>query len=190
MKTLTFTVEDALLSPLGFAVLSGAGLLTDKYGPEGEEANIHVHRTTTAMVSEDKIDLKDALGTNERICKTAPIFVMVLDEYSDMNGTFIDGLDVETDGKSLKGTLTQYAGKAVFVDYYVLEKSSAVDELQIDAANFAGYYYVEASTLFRRQSDGVDMPAELTFPNVKIQSNFTFSMASSGDPSELMRLAA
>ena len=41
-----------------------------------------------------------------------------------------------------------------------------------------GYYYVEASTLFRRQSDGVDMPAEITLPNVKIQSNFTFSMAS------------
>ena len=27
------------------------------------------------------------------------------------------------------------------------------------------------------------MPATLTFPNVKIQSNFTFSMASTGDPS-------
>ena len=26
-KTLTFTVEDALLSPIGFAVLSGAGLI-------------------------------------------------------------------------------------------------------------------------------------------------------------------
>ena len=27
------------------------------------------------------------------------------------------------------------------------------------------------------------MPAEITLPNVKIQSNFTFSMASTGDPS-------
>ena len=27
------------------------------------------------------------------------------------------------------------------------------------------------------------MPAILTLPNVKIQSNFTFTMASSGDPS-------
>ena len=27
------------------------------------------------------------------------------------------------------------------------------------------------------------MPAEITIPNVKIQSNFTFSMASTGDPS-------
>ena len=27
------------------------------------------------------------------------------------------------------------------------------------------------------------MPCEITLPNVKIQSNFTFNMASSGDPS-------
>ena len=55
--------------------------------------------------------------------------------------------------------------------------------LIVTEQDLAGYYYVEASTLFRRQSDGVDMPAELTLPNVKIQSNFTFTMASTGDPS-------
>ena len=68
------------------------------------------------------------------------------------------------------------------VDYYVIKKK-AVSEIQIDAENFAGYYYVEADTLFRRQDNGVDMPAEITLPNVKIQSNFTLTMASSGDPS-------
>jgi hypothetical protein len=36
--------------------------------------------------------------------------------------------------------------------------------------------------LFRDQN-GVDMPAEFIIPNCKIQSNFTFTMASSGDPS-------
>ena len=55
--------------------------------------------------------------------------------------------------------------------------------MNIDAENFAGYYYVEAATLFRRESDGKDLPAEIIFPRVKIQSNFTFTMASSGDPS-------
>jgi hypothetical protein len=29
----------------------------------------------------------------------------------------------------------------------------------------------------------MDMPVNITFPKVKIQSNFTFSMASTGDPS-------
>ena len=113
-KTLTFTVEDALLSPIGFSVLSGAGLF------KSATDTVHVHTTANAYVGNDgTIDLTDSLETAE----------------------------------------------------------------QIDAGNFAGYYYVEASTLFRRESDGVDMPAEITLPNVKIQSNFTFSMASTGDPS-------
>lgn len=71
----------------------------------------------------------------------------------------------------------------IFVDFYVAKASASVSELQIDAENFAGSYYVEASTLFRKEIDGTDMPAEITLPNVKIQSNFNFAMASTGDPS-------
>ena len=44
-------------------------------------------------------------------------------------------------------------------------------------------FYIEASTLFRDENTGLDMPAEFVIPNGKVQSNFTFSMASSGDPS-------
>ena len=79
--------------------------------------------------------------------------------------------------------LDKLSGQTLMIDYYVIKPSASVTELQIDAENFAGSYYVEADTLFRRQLDGKDLPANLTFPNVKIQSNFTFSMASTGDPS-------
>ena len=71
----------------------------------------------------------------------------------------------------------------VLVDYYVIKKSENVSEIQITPADFAGYYYVEADTLFRSQATGIDMPANLTFPNVKVQSGFTISMAGTGDPS-------
>lgn len=176
-KTLTFTVEDALLSPIGFAILSGAGLFKD------EADEVHVHTTATAYVGADgKIDLTDALGEEEKIDATAPVFVVITEDDGSLTGEVISALTVAEDGKSLTGGTTA-AGKIVFVDFYIVKKSANVSELQIDAANFAGYYYVEASTLFRRQSDGVDMPAEITIPNVKIQSNFTFSMASTGDPS-------
>ena len=178
-KTLTFTVEDALLSPIGFAVLSGAGLFKGK----NQDELVHVHATANAYVStEGAIDLTDSLGANEKIDATAPIFVMVAEEDGSLSGEMITGVAVAEDGKKLTGA-TSAADKAVFVDFYISKKSANVSELQIDAANFAGYYYVEASTLFRRQNDGVDMPAEITLPNVKIQSNFTFSMASTGDPS-------
>ena len=176
-KTLTFTVEDALLSPIGFSVLSGAGL----FKAEGE--TVHVHTTANAFVGEDgKIDLTDALETTEQIDSTAPVFVMVVEEDGSITGEMLSELTVKEGGKALTGA-TAAAGKQVFVDFYITKDSANVSELQIDAGNFAGYYYVEASTLFRRESDGVDMPAEITLPNVKIQSNFTFSMASTGDPS-------
>lgn len=175
-KTLTFTVEDALLSPMGFAILSGAGLLKGT-----EDQDVHVHMTSTAYSDTDVIDLTDALGKTEKICATAPIFAVIAEADGSITGEVINNLVVSADGKKLLGTVP--AGTTVFVDYYITKPSSAISELQIDAENFAGYYYVEASTLFRRQNDGVDMPAELTFPNVKIQSNFTFTMASTGDPS-------
>lgn len=174
-KTLTFTVEDALLSPIGFSILSGAGLF------KSETEKVHVHTTANAYVGTDgKIDLKDILETGEKIDKTAPVFVM----ETEADGSIVklvSGATVETDGLSL--TATAAANKNVFVDFYISKESANVSELQIDAENFAGNYYVEASTLFRRESDGVDMPAEITLPNVKIQSNFTISMASTGDPS-------
>ena len=174
-KTLTFTVEDALLSPIGFSILSGAGLF------KSAETEVHVHATSTAYTSDGEIDLTDALGANEKICATAPIFVVVTEADGSITGEMLE-VTVGDDGKKLTGDAIK-AGKTVLVDYYVAKPSANVSELQIDAENFAGYYYVEASTLFRRQADGVDMPAELTLPNVKIQSNFTFTMASTGDPS-------
>ena len=70
---------------------------------------------------------------------------------------------------------------SVLVDYYVKRVSGAT-QIEITADKFGGNYYVEAETLFRNQ-DGQDMPAEFVIPNCKVQSNFTFTMANSGDPS-------
>lgn len=174
-RTLTFTVEDALLSELGFAILSGAQLLK-----ASSTNTVYVHTTSNAVVGSDgSIDLTDALGANEKIDDNSPVFVMVVNDGSIES--MVTNVTVDTTGKKLNGATT-VANKTVFVDFYVA-KTEGVTEMTIDVENFAGYYYVEASTLFRRQSDGKDLPAELIFPNVKIQSNFTFSMAATGDPS-------
>lgn len=178
-KTLTFTVEDALLSPIGFAVLSGAGL----FGGKGSTEKVHIHVTAPAMVATDgSIDLADALKDGEKIDGTAAVFVALTEADGSVTGELVKNLTVDTTGKKLTGG-TAAANKSVLVDFYVVKDSANVSEMQIDAENFAGSYYVEASTLFRDQNTGKDMPAEITIPNVKIQSNFTFSMAASGDPS-------
>lgn len=227
-KTLTFTMEDALMSPMGFAVLSGAGLI--KAGDE--DAHIHVHRTlqTFAEVTADSIivDATDALtiGTDkdgnpvyETVCTglDSSIYGLLLNSTSDVIGRLRRG-SFEMKDKPAEGGLSAYAelgevedtvedpttpttpklkelkftfpndlelkaGESVLVlvDYYVVKKSGAY-QIDITPDKFAGNYYLEASTLFRRQSDGVDLPAELVIPNVRIQSNFTFTMASTGDP--------
>ena len=176
-KTLTFSVEDALLSPTGFAVLSGAGLF------KSTTEQVHIHKTTNAYVSSSgEIDLTDALETADQIDATAPVFVTLAEADGSIEGTLVTGVTVSQDGKKITGA-TSAKNKNVFVDYYITKASNKVSELQIDAGTFAGSYYVEASTLVRREEDGVDMPAEITLPNVKIQSNFTFAMASTGDPS-------
>jgi hypothetical protein len=88
-----------------------------------------------------------------------------------------------TDGKA---TYSQDANKPeegdiVLVDYYI-ERTSGAQQIEITPDKFGGNFYLEASTLFR-DTNGTDMPAEFIIPNCKVQSNFTFTMASSGDPS-------
>lgn len=183
-KTLTFTVEDALISPIGLSVLTGAGLVKTA----AEDGYVNVHTTSMSTVGESgEVKLSEILGEKESISTEAPIFVMEVDADGSLTGKIykIEGFNSASDGVTQGLVLSSppAAGTAVMVDYYLKKTPSDVSEIQIDAEKFAGFYYVEADTLFRRQSDGVDLPANITLPNVKIQSNFTFTMASTGDPS-------
>lgn len=85
-----------------------------------------------------------------------------------------------TDTEAITGTNALDAGKIYMVDYYVLQPGSS---MTVTAGKFAGTYLIEANTLFRRQADGRDYPAQFTIPNGKISSAFTFTMAPTGDPS-------
>lgn len=200
-KTLTFTMEDALLSPESFAILSGAGLMN-----ASAEAPIYVHTTSQVQVdAEGKIVVEgkicwnggraqegDKSGTNYDFHKEADVFCMALDDAGEVKIEPCVPASMTYDDTKKKTTIICYAnaegveklaeGSVVLVDYYV-KKIGNAKMIEITPDEFAGSYYLEGSTLFRRESDGVDMPAEFIIPNGKIQSNFTFSMASSGDPS-------
>lgn len=289
-KTLTFTMEDALISPLGMAILSGAGLLDNDAGHDA----VHVHKTILQSVegssqynyyvanvandsyigtalagvtndnelrsyfnavqagskednnvsalitafnanipggpadaintilnfveTEDSLPASYASGTSapvvkiladgssltvdvsaamlqgETICAEAPMYVLKTEPDGSLKNSIItiaeSGIDTEHNIITLDPNSDVAQNETVFVDFYAIAKQGTTKEVQIDAEHFAGYFYVEADTLFRRQIDGKDCPAIITLPNVKIQSNFTFTMSSDGDPSEKMRLAA
>ena len=180
-RTVTFTMEDALISPLGFSILSGAGIVE----ATGSKA-INVHMTSqvegTIASNSVTVDLSKAIPTNGTL----------LDEEENIYGFILDNsgnISERLKDKAVSGNQITFndvqtgAGKVIIlVDYYV-KMTSGVQQLEVTPDKFAGSYYLEASTLFRRQEDGVDMPAQFVIPNVKIQSAFNFSMASTGDPS-------
>ena len=180
-RTVTFTMEDALISPLGFSILSGAGIVE----ATGSNA-INVHMTSqvegTISAGSVVVDLTKAIPQNGTLLEEEEnIYGFILDNSGNISERLKD--------KSVSGNQITFndvqtgAGKVIIlVDYYV-KMTSGVQQLEVTPDKFAGSYYLEASTLFRRQEDGVDMPAQFVIPNVKIQSAFNFSMASTGDPS-------
>ena len=264
-RTVTFTMEDALISPAGFMILSGAGLIEGVNGKKTVEQNITIvtdgEDTVTVNVADnvDKVEsiiciyndgniitIKDykvegkqisfvpvegtiikstvtyfVAGTEHKeiIVHTTEtiqmkedtiyvsekphvvdnedyIYVMVLNDDGDVSTEpyiyTYDG-NVKVEGKGYKLTLkpetANYtadelkpkANSVVLVDYYTA-KTTGAKQIEITADKFGGNYYLEASTLFRN-TNGQDLPAEFIIPNCKIQSNFNFTMASSGDPS-------
>lgn len=220
-KTMTFTIEDALISPMGLAVLSGAGLI--KNG--GKAGHTHAHITTTANVDANgvaKVDLsalQDETGLTEKtqqgsivaktsfnVCKTTdvPAYATVLDgsgagiDFVDnititgqTSEEFADAILVDANhdatftlanNEDYEGVGKQFANKTVQLDFYVI-LTQGVTEIEIKPGDFGGFFYIEASTLFRREDTGLDMAAEIIIPKAKVQSGFTFSMAATGDPS-------
>ena len=232
-RTVTFTMEDALISPESFSILSGAGFMdADNDHP------IFVHTTESVQVKDNTLTLAHAPA------KAGALYIMLknddgsintnrvpmeipLDEDGVINGKVIDldaaftawvskyntshaellnagkimtatapkGTAKQSDLDKYKtaekaedivdyvnGTDEDNPGSVMYVDYYV-KSTQYVKQIDIEAGKFGGSYYLEASTLFRDEATGEDYPAEFVIPNCKIQSNFTFTMAPTGDPS-------
>ena len=180
-RTVTFTMEDALISPLGFSILSGAGIV------EATGVNaINVHMTSqvegTISTNSVTVDLTKAIPQNGKLLEEEDnIYGFILDNSGNISERLKDK-SVSGNEITFSNVKTKDGKVIILVDYYVA-MSSGVQQLEVTPDKFAGSYYLEASTLFRRQEDGVDMPAQFVIPNVKIQSAFNFSMASTGDPS-------
>ena len=200
-KTLTFSFTDALLSPIGFSILSGAGLFKHGDGNQGNETKdwVHFHMTSGASLTisgtTGTVDLRDVLsdykGYAEICVDDAPIYIMETEDDGSLTGRLYSGSIDTTQARAGKLVISNIEldgqaatrSAAVMVDYYIDLPGKNVYEADITPDTFGGNYYVEADTLFRDQYTGKDLPANLTFPNVKIQSNFTMTFAGTGDPS-------
>ena len=207
-RVVTFTMEDALISPESFSVLSGAGLIDAT-----AEEKIYVHVTEQVEVKNGQIELDKlpaGFSDNPDVIPDAEMYIMLMTSDGSINtakqpmkipaaqikqkmvaadvvGAWLtwyneDERHIEANSEVKEEDYKVVEGDVVFVDYYV-EATQRVKQINIEAGKFGGSYYLEASTLFRDQATGEDYPAEFIIPNCKVQSNFTFTMAPTGDPS-------
>lgn len=202
-RTVTLTMEDALIAPEGLAILTGANMFE---GSSTKKIYVHMTSQVKAVVNEAdqkvSITLPKVNGQPVDICwnkargkatgtgtgyvsnSEADIFCMKVDENGDIIGDICVPNDVKKDTDVVISCDVNDGiknGDIVLVDYYI-EKQSGY-EFEITADSFSGNFYIEGETLYRRESDGMDMPAEFIVPNGKVQSNFNIAMSNSGDPS-------
>ena len=201
-RTITVTMEDALIAPEGLAILTGANMLE---GSSTKKICVHMTSQVKAVVGPDRkvtMTLPKVNGKPVDICwnkargkatgsstgyvnnAEADIFCMKVDENGDIIGDICVPNDVKKDTDVVINCDVNDGiknGDIVLVDYYV-EKQDGY-QFEITADSFSGNFYIEGETLYRRESDGMDMPAEFIIPNGKVQSNFNIAMSNSGDPS-------
>ena len=239
-RTVTFTMEDALISPESLSILTGAGLIeasdtkpvyqhivesTDEKtlineGANNEAVIVYVEKepflpqpnqqnapvdnenyvcvmftkdgeiiSEPYIVSQAEGDGGSAYADGQYAAITPQSngkYKLVINKHTcNFGSDCIDAGHTQTtdDHTYFITNLAADAKKAngVIVDYYTPVRSGA-KQIEIDAEQFGGTYYLEGSTLFR-DTQGVDHPAEFIIPNCKVQSAFTFTMSASGDPS-------
>lgn len=197
-RTVTFTMEDALISAEGLQILMGTGIVKSAGDRVGQE--LYQHATQRVAVTNGV--LGNAIDTGAIVAGTEKArmqsFLFFLNEDGEIfTEPYLVKIDKEsgeitkiTDNPAHEGegdyTATDWdtdlaKASAALLDYYV-KRTSGMIQFSITPDSFGGNFYIEADTLFRNQA-GQDLPAEFVIPNGKIQSNFTFSMAAEGDPS-------
>lgn len=182
-RTLTLNMEDALLSPESFAFLAGAQL------KEASANNAElVHKLeVAAMKTATTVDVEVEKGAAASKDETTA-YVMKLNEQGEIEGEpYLGTVTVNNGTATITLNSESYnaadiaANAPVMVDFYVT-MNSGVTEINIDEQVQSHNFYMEGSTLWRDQR-GFDHAANIIIPNGKVQSNFTLSMASTGDPS-------
>ena len=176
-KEVMYKMQDSLISPESLAMLVGTTV-------SAKVVKVHKKEVLTLNSSKE-------VTTTETpaVASTTPLFVFITVNGDDIGiaipSNATNGYQLASKTLTFAGTVLSHeliAGDKVIVDYYY-DSAATAKEIVIESGKFAGYYKIEADTLWRRETDGVDLPARFTMPKIKIASSFTIENAAEGEPS-------
>jgi len=168
----TFTVQDALISFDGLALMTGNPVTATSeivYKREmftGQEIS---DGSGSVTLSETPVDPDTGLASDTRVFVYDAAGGIGGDSVGSVSGTTVSGLSAYTSG--------------VVAYYPYKNEGSALQVVTITSDNFPGYYKIVGDTLIRNANTGVDEPFQLIVERAKVQPGFTLTMQAEGDPS-------
>lgn len=176
-KEATMTVEDALLSPRSFALVSGIDTETGAQ-------NIPMRQTNEYETTDNGVK---NLGENHPLkVKEGKITLA----YTPVDSTKVFVYTYEDDcgepiAVSVEGnvaTLTGVEDGTRVVAYYDFASPATTKTFTIDAGTFSGTYKLMGDTVVRNKETGKDEAFKVVIPNIKWSSTFSFNLSADGEP--------
>lgn len=170
-KEITVTLQDALISPLSLALITGG---TVEEATENDAITVQQHAvleeaTANTVTVDTNISVDDTV-TPYAIYDGVRYTGVASSNTLTFNGaTFENGAMVEVFYGVKIGGEANFSGDATLIT--------------INAANFPGTYKFVGDTVIRSQETGADEPFQMVIEKCKMQSEFTITMEAEGDPS-------
>lgn len=180
-----FTIQDALVSPDGLALMTGMDL--EDLNPDDaivyEREVITLPKTGsegTTWAVEENIELKYTPLSADRL--------FIYDQYHGIAGGAITPNNIVGTTITLNpnNIITNDDVEKVIVAYYPYTRTTTHGPLQtveINSDDFPGYYRIVGDTMMRNARTGRDEPFQLVVHRAKILPGFTLTMEAEGDPS-------
>lgn len=180
-KEITFKIEDALISPESLSVLAGTTVTEGDVSAHKKES-FEIGTTTgaaTTGVTLTETPTTGCVGTGMFLYVASNAFSITTALTWSTAGTGT-GFYTFTGTHLVLGTATVVNGDFLVIDYYFT--ATGTKRVLVSSDQFAGYYSVEADTLWRELDSGEDYPALFTMPKVKLKDSWSISMEATGDP--------
>lgn len=145
-------------------------------GAEVEKGATNVFKREILTAIEEEGDVKITLSKTP-VAGTVTVFALTNDA--------IAGEDEDIDVIDKDVIITDGVAGTQYVVYYQFLSDTNAEKISFKAKSFPKYCKIVGDTLIKNETTGVDEPFQMVAHKAKPQANFTFTMASEGDPTTL-----